>query len=83
MTIASPRQPNGPMKGRSRGLTRLWARLTRCEMEGCDERPVHLGWCAHHAPEYNPAPDEYWGDVRWDDEDGGDPERQSALTGAV
>jgi hypothetical protein len=52
----------GSTQCRPAGLRRLWASLTRCEMDGCGERPVHLGWCAHHAPEYNPAPDEYWGD---------------------
>ncbi len=73
MAIASPAQPNGPTHGKRLGLTGLWARLTRCETEGCEERPVHLGWCALHAPEYAPAPDEYWGDVSWSG-DGDDPE---------
>jgi hypothetical protein len=62
MTIASRRQLNGPAQGWLVALKLLWARLTRCEAEGCEERPVHLGWCAQHAPEYCPAPDEYWGD---------------------
>ena len=68
MTIASQRQPNGSAQGRFVTLKRLWARLTRCEAEGCEERPVHLGWCARHAPEYHPAPDEYWGDEYCSDE---------------
>jgi hypothetical protein len=66
MTIASPRQPNGPARGGSRGLRQLWAWLTWCAAEGCQERPVHLGWCARHAPAYDPAPDEYWGDPKAD-----------------
>jgi hypothetical protein len=63
MTIASPRQPNGWLSGGPRGVTRLWVWLSRCEAQGCAERPVHLGWCAEHTPAYTPAPDEYWGDV--------------------
>ncbi len=66
MTIASPAQPNGATQGRPIGLRRLRAWLTRCEMESCEERAVHLGWCALHAPEYNPGPDEYWGDEELD-----------------
>ena len=62
MTIASPRQPEGPAQGRPFRLERLWEWLTRCEADGCRERPVHLGWCARHALAYDPAPDEYWGD---------------------
>lgn len=68
MTIASQRQPNGSEQGWLVALKRLWARLTRCEAVGCEERPVHLGWCAQHAPEYCPAPDEYWGDEYCEDE---------------
>ncbi len=68
MTIASQRQLNGPAQGWLVALKRLWARLTMCEAEGCEERPVHLGWCAQHAPEYCPAPDEYWGDDYRSDE---------------
>lgn len=41
---------------------RLWRWLTTCDEPGCDEHPVHLGWCAVHAPPYEPGPDEYWGD---------------------
>jgi hypothetical protein len=74
MTIASQRQPNGSAQGALVGLKRLWARLTMCEVEGCEDRPVHLGWCARHAPDYNPAPDEYWGDEYWVDEGEVDPE---------
>lgn len=69
MTIASPRQPNVPACGRPdalRGLRGVWARLTRCDAEGCQERAVHLGWCARHAPAYDPGPDEYWGDPNAD-----------------
>lgn len=44
----------------------MWARLTRCDAEGCQERAVHLGWCARHAPAYDPGPDEYWGDPNAD-----------------
>jgi hypothetical protein len=62
MTIASPRHPNGPAQREPFGFIRLWTWISRCEMEGCDARPVHLGWCAAHAPAYDPPPDEYWGD---------------------
>jgi hypothetical protein len=60
MTIAS-RQPNGRAQGGPYRLEQLWAWLTRCDAEGCRERPVHLGWCDLHAPAYDPGPDEYWG----------------------
>lgn len=60
MTIAS-RQPDGRAQGTPSRLEQLWTWLTRCDEEGCRERPVHLGWCARHAPAYDPEPDEYWG----------------------
>jgi hypothetical protein len=66
MTIASSRQPNGPARDGPDRLGRLWAWLVRCDAEGCGERPVRLGWCARHAPAYDPAPDEYWGDPESD-----------------
>jgi hypothetical protein len=62
MTIASARQPDVPARSGLDALRALWVRLTRCDAEGCGERPVHLGWCAAHAPAYDPGPDEYWGD---------------------
>jgi hypothetical protein len=62
MTITSPRQPDVPARSGLDALRGLWVRLTRCDAEGCGERPVHLGWCAAHAPAYDPGPDEYWGD---------------------
>ncbi|GAA0921146.1 hypothetical protein [Pseudonocardia zijingensis] len=60
MTIASPRQPEGAAQG-ARRLWQLWTWVSRCDASGCDERPVHLGWCARHTPADDPAPDEYWG----------------------
>lgn len=66
MTIASPRQGGEPVEGAPVLVTRFWAWLTRCAADGCDERPVHLGWCAAHAPAYEPAPDEYWGELERD-----------------
>jgi hypothetical protein len=79
MTIASQRQLNGPAQGWLVALKRLWARLSMCEAEGCEERPLHLGWCARHAPEYNPAPDEYWGDESWGDEHCSDERREDEV----
>jgi hypothetical protein len=61
MTITSPRQPHGAAQSGPERLTALWAWLTRCAAEGCRERAAHLGWCAGHAPAYDPGPDEYWG----------------------
>jgi hypothetical protein len=66
MTITSPRQSHGPAQSGPDRLRELWAWLTRCEADGCRERPVHLGWCARHAPAYDPGPDEYWGDPKAD-----------------
>lgn len=63
MTITSPRRPEGAAQGAqvARRLRQLWVWLSRCDAPGCDERPVHLGWCAQHAPADDPRPDEYWG----------------------
>ena len=38
------------------------ARLAQCTTEGCTARPEQLGWCARHAPDDDPGPDEYWGE---------------------
>ena len=65
MTIVPALPGNGPVKGESLGLMRLWGWLTRCAVAGCDARPVHLGWCDAHAPAYEPPPDEYWPDENW------------------
>lgn len=62
MTIAWPRQPEGPTQYGSLWLRQLWKWLSRCDVEGCEERPVHMGWCARHTPVDDRTPDEYWGD---------------------
>jgi len=41
-------------------VKRFWLWLTRCSEPGCGNHPVHLGWCAEHAPRYDPGPDEFW-----------------------
>ncbi|HLU55992.1 MAG TPA: hypothetical protein VKZ81_11070 [Pseudonocardia sp.] len=66
MTITSPWQPSGSAQSGPERLKALWKWLTTCDAEGCAERPVHLGWCARHAPAYDPGPDEYWGDEETD-----------------
>lgn len=43
-------------------LRRLWAWVATCARPDCAAAPVFLGWCEDHAPDYEPGPDEYWGD---------------------
>lgn len=41
-------------------VKRFWLWLTTCSEPSCGNHPVHLGWCAEHAPRYDPGPDEFW-----------------------